>query len=240
LDSRPIAYSRHDPRLRQLVALAGDPALFNDMDVPYFTRRNWASGRRVKKLNADQLLERSKAELIIRVLKLNAKCTAMAAKNQLLMAKIEVFGINTDWKRIPESGKNRLLAAIASARNVNSLKECLGTIKISGARFHNWMRRQKKCRLQDHTTCPKSSPTKLTPKETETIRSLFFSKEYSHYSIRALALYALIMGYVACSSSTWYRQINQNKWRRPRIRVYPKEKKVGIRKEAPNELYPVP
>ena len=133
--------------------------------------------------------------------------------------------------------QKKLLLAIKSARKVNCLKTCLETVKISGARFHNWTRRQKKCQLQDYNTCPKSMPTKLTAEETNTIRSLFFSKDYAHFSIRALALYALIMGYVSCSSSTWYRQIKENTWQRPRVRVYPKEKKIGIRKEAPNELY---
>jgi putative transposase len=227
----------HDPRLRYLVARSGDSSLFEDTDVPYFTRRNWVREGRSMNLEMTTLLDQKKADLIIQVLRLTAKCLAITASNRLLKAKIEVFGINTEWKRLPEGGKKQLLTVIENARKVCSLKECLATIDISGSRFHNLVRRQKKCQLQDYNTCPKSSPNSLTSEETSAIRSLFYSKDYAYFSIRALALYALINGYVACSSSTWYRQIRLNEWQRPRTRVYPKHKKIGIRKDAPNKLY---
>ncbi len=215
----------HDPRLKSLVALSGDPSLFNDTNVPYFTRRNWARDGRINKMTTCELLEKSKAELIIQVMKLTAKCIAISANNQLLKMKIDVFGVNTDWKRLPASGKKRLLTAVASAREVINLKDCLNTLNISGKRFHNWIRRTKKCQLQDYKTCPKSSPAKLTIEESKVIKSLFLAKDYTHFSIRSLALYALINGYVACSPSTWYRQIKENKWPRSKNSSLPKRKK---------------
>jgi len=152
----------HDPRLRQLVGLSGDATLFEDINVPYFTRRNWAREGRKKNMTTTELLDSDKAKLIIRITKLTFACTALASQNQLLKIKIEVFGIHTEWQRLPESGKKKMLAAIESARDVISLKECLKTAKITGARFHNWVRRKKECQLEDYNTCPKSSPSKLT------------------------------------------------------------------------------
>ncbi len=39
------------------------------------------------------------------------------------------------------------------------------------------------------------------------------------------------------SPSTWSRRVREGGWRRPRRRLYPAKPKVGIRAEAPNELW---
>ena len=169
-------------------------------------------------MTAAELLECRNVELISLVLKLRVKCGALATANHLLKTKINVFGVTADWKRVTEENKNKLLNAIRGAREVVSLKESLEILQISSSRFHNWMKRQKKCLLEDQKTCPKSSPTKLKNSEKNEIKRLSTSKEHAHFSIRSLALFALINGYVACSPTTWYRIIRENEWRRPRNR----------------------
>ena len=74
------------------------------------------------------LLDLSNAKLIIRLTKLEAKYASSKVENKLLKVKIEVFGIDTDWKRVSEKGKANLLKAIETARKVNHLKDCLKTV----------------------------------------------------------------------------------------------------------------
>jgi putative transposase len=50
-------------------------------------------------------------------------------------------------------------------------------------------------------------------------------------------LYAQRIGSVVASPSTWSRLVRECGWRRPRRRVYPAKPKVGIRANAPNELW---
>jgi len=189
----------------QLVARAGSASLFRNTGVPYFTLRNWASqGRKV--VTVDELLECRKSDLIIKNLKLTAEKNATQALLTLVLSTMKVFGFSINWKRLPsETSKIRLLSAIAKARKVTPLKDCLALMNLSPSRFHNWVRRQKKCRLKDYSTCPKSTPTKLTDQEQKTIERLYHSKEYSHFSIRALSLYALIMGYISIANAVFLR-----------------------------------
>jgi len=232
-----IFASDYDPRLKELVARAEDTSLFRNMDIPYSTLRNWARKGKDNMMVCD-LLDSNKADLVIKNLKITLQYKAVKAQLNLVLTTMKIFGFTIDWKRLPSANaKTKLLEAIEKARQVMQLTACLDIIGLSSSRFHSWVKRQKQCRLEDYKTCPKSMPTKLTHKEQDTIKELYLSKEHAHFSIRALALYALIMGYVCCSPSTWYRTIKENEWRRPRKRVYPEKKRIGIRKDAPNKLY---
>ena len=104
--------------------------------------------------------------------------------------------------------------------NILKLKVALKVIGMSSSRYHSWKKREVACQLKDYSSCPKTSPTKITAKETSIIKSLILDKKYSHFPVRALALYASITGKVHCSSSTWYKMIKIYKLKRPRIRVY--------------------
>jgi hypothetical protein len=70
------------------------------------------------------------------------------------------------------------------------LKECLETIGLTAARYHSLVKREVKCLLPDQSTCPKLSPTKITSKETLAIKELVTAKEYAHFSINSLAMFA--------------------------------------------------
>ena len=63
------------------------------------------------------------------------------------------------------------------------------------------------------------------------------SDAHRHFSLRGLALHAQRIGRVVASPSTWSRLAREGGWRRPRRRLYPAKPKVGIRANAPNELW---
>ena len=65
------------------------------------------------------------------------------------------------------------------------------------------------------------------------------SEEYRHVPTGNLAVLAQRAGKVFASPTTWYRLIRQNRWRRPRRRVYPEKPKIGIRASKPNEIWHV-
>ena len=69
------------------------------------------------------------------------------------------------------------------------------------------------------------------------MKEMVESDDHRHFSLRGLTLYAQRIGRVVASPSTWSRLARQGGWRRPRRRVYPAKPKVGIRANAPNELW---
>ncbi len=56
-------------------------------------------------------------------------------------------------------------------------------------------------------------------------------------SLQALAIYAQRTGEVFASRSTWHRLMMTRGWRRPRARIYPARRRVGIRAARPNEWW---
>ncbi len=69
------------------------------------------------------------------------------------------------------------------------------------------------------------------------MKEMVESDDHRHFSLRGLALYAQRIGRVVASPSTWSRLVRKCGWRRPRRRLYPAKPKVGIRANAPNELW---
>ncbi|NNF42345.1 MAG: transposase [Phycisphaerales bacterium] len=93
------------------------------------------------------------------------------------------------------------------------------------------------CDLDDHSSCPRSSPHRLTLDETETIREMVTSPEYRHVPTGTLATLAQRVGRVFASPTTWRRLVRERGWRRPRLRIHPAKPKVGIRASRPNEMW---
>ena len=76
-------------------------------------------------------------------------------------------------------------------------------------------------RIIKKSTCPKLSPTKLTPQELAQMRQMAEADAYRHVPTSVLALFAQRIGAVFASASTWCRYARERKWRRPRKRKYP-------------------
>ena len=98
-------------------------------------------------------------------------------------------------------------------------------------------RRQEECALDDQSSCPRTSPHRLTPAEVHIIREMVTSPEYRHVPTGTLAILAQRLGRVWASSSTWYQLVRKFGWRRPRLRVHPAKPKVGVRTTRADEMW---
>jgi hypothetical protein len=169
---------------------------------------------------------------------LQKKCSAEKAKNELVNISLRVTGFQMQYMRVAAGKlKAKLLGAIDTAKAHLSLKDCLDSIGLTAARYHSWIKRrpqevpvgQVKCLLPDQSTCPKLSPTKITSKETFAIKELVTAKEYTHFSINSLVMFAKRKQMVFASVSAWYRIVREFNLRRSGVRIYPPKPKIGIR-----------
>ena len=140
--------------------------------------------------------------------------------------------------RVPDSAKKaQLLRAVERSRSCLRLRAVLHLLRVSPARYYAWKRSQEDCDLDDGSSCPKSSPHRLTPEEIGTIREMVRSPDHRHVPTGTLAVLAQRLGKVFASATTWYRLVRERGWRRPRQRVHPEKPRVGIRASKPNEIW---
>src|SRR5262249_3876133 len=102
---------------------------------------------------------------------------------------------------------------------------------------HGWRRRHTVCALDDQSSCPRTSPHRLTSSEIRVIEDMVTSPEYRHVPTGTLAVLAQRLGTVWASASTWYRLVRRFGWRRPRLRVHPAKPKMGLRTTRPDEIW---
>ena len=184
------------------------------------------------------VLEMDHLDLQQRVLELENENNQLKAKVALFSSAKESIGWSLDFSRFPSKEiKTKILNLIAVASIVLPLIECLTILGLSASRYFSWLRREKSCHLEDHSSCPHTFPYKLTPNEVRTMGDMVRDKTYAHFSIRALSLHAMRIGEVVASTSTWRRLIREKGWIRPRKRLYPEKPKIGIRASAPNEIW---
>ena len=131
----------------------------------------------------------------------------------------------------------RILRAVDRARVYLPLRAVLRFMRLSPSRFHAWRRRQSACALDDQSSCPRTSPYRLTPREVRAIEDMVTSPAYRHVPTGTLAVLAQRLGKVWASPSTWYRLVRQNGWRRPRLRVHPAKPKIGLRTTRADEMW---
>jgi transposase InsO family protein len=91
--------------------------------------------------------------------------------------------------------------------------------------------------LDDRSSCPKTSPSQLTPTEVANIKDMVLAPEKRHMSLNALAMHAQRIGKVFASVTTWAKLVCERGWRRPRQRVHPPKPTVGVRATAPNQIW---
>jgi putative transposase len=123
------------------------------------------------------------------------------------------------------------------AREFVPLRAVLRFLRLSPSRFHAWQRRQHACALDDQSSCPRTSPHRLTPSEILAIKEMVTAVEYRHVPTGTLAVLAQRLGKVYASPSTWYYLLRKHGWRRPRCRVHPAKPKIGLRTTRANEMW---
>ena len=227
----------YDHRLRNLVQRTGDVRVATELGVPRSTARGWLveTPRVVVCLDAAEFTE---PELRQEVLKLRRRVRKLRALLRLALALLQTSRFRLSVARLPEGrDKLRILRAVDRAREHVPLRALLRFLCVSPSRFHAWCRRKHGCVLDDHSSCPRISPSRLMPLEVRTIKDMVTSPEYRHVPTGRLAILAQRLNKVWASPSTWYRLVRQNGWRRPRLRVHPAKPQVGLRTTRANEMW---
>jgi putative transposase len=233
--SRP--QQRYDHRLRDLVRRTGDLTIATDLGVPRSTARGWLrpAPTIVVSLEVADLTE---PELRQEILTLRRRVDKLAALLRLTLALLHTSGFSLSGERLPDGdAKLRILRAADQARACMPLRAVLRFLQLSPSRFQAWRRRQTACVLDDESSCPRTSPHRLTRAEVQAIGDMVTSPEYRHVPTGTLAVLAQRLGTVSASPSTWYRLVRQYGWRRPRLRVHPAKPKVGLRTTGPDEMW---
>jgi transposase InsO family protein len=215
----------------------GTVTIATDLGVPRSTARGWlgAAPRVVVSLEVADL---TAAELRQEILKLRQGVEKLAALLRLALALLAISEFRLSGERLPDGkAKRRILRAVDRARKSLPMRAVLRFLGVSPSRFHAWRQRQTVCALDDQSSCPRTSPHRLTPSEVQTIREMVASPEYHHVPTGTLGVLAQRLGRVSSSPSTWYRLVRKYGWRRPRVRVHPAKPKVGVRTTRPDEMW---
>src|ERR1700719_4920681 len=123
---------------------------------------------------------------------------------RLVLAVLRTSGFRLTEERLPDRrDKMRILRAVDRARAFVPVRTLLRFLRVSPSRFHDWRRRQSACALDDQSSCPRTSPSRLTPSEVRTIKDMVISPEYRHVPTGTLAVLAQRLGKAWASPSTW-------------------------------------
>src|SRR5713101_1650418 len=228
---------RYDHRLRNLVQRTGDVTVATDLGVPCSTARGWRRAAPTVVVSLD-VADLTEPELRQEVLKLRRRIQKLTALLRLALALLRTSGFSLTGERLPEGrAKLRILRAVDRASEYLPLRAVLRFLRVSPSRFHAWRRRQRACALDDQSSCPRTSPYRLTPPEVRAIEDMVTSPEYRHVPTGTLAVLAQRLGKVWASPSTWCRLVRKHGWRRPRLRVHPAKPKIGLRATRADEMW---
>ena len=228
---------RYDHRLRNLVQRTGDVTVATNHGVPRSTARGWLGAAPTVVVSLD-VADLTEPQLRQEVLKLRRRVQKLAALLRLALALLRTSGFSLNGERLPDGrAKMRLLRAVDRAHEYLPLRTVLRFLRVSPSRFHAWRRRQRACALDDQSSCPRTSPYRLTPPEVRAIKDMVTSPEYRHVPTGTLAVLAQRLGTIWASPSTWYRLVRKHGWRRPRLRVHPAKPKVGLRTTRADEMW---
>ena len=227
----------YDHRLRDLVQKTRDPSIATDLGIPRSIATCWLreSPRPVVTLD---VLDMKDIDLQEQVLQLRRRIRKLIVLFRLLHTVLRISGFRLAEQRVPdERSKATLLRAIDRAREFFSLRTVLRISRLSPSRYHSWARSRKKCSLDDSSSCPRTSPHRLTSMEVQTVREMVTSEKYRHVPTGTLAILAQRLGKVFASPASRYKLIRRHGWRRPCHRVHPAKPKVGIRALRPDETW---
>ncbi len=122
----------------------------------------------------------------------------LTALLRLALALLRSSGFTLTHERLPDGrAKIRILRAVDRAREFVPLRALLRFLRLSPSRFHAWRRLQHACALDDQSSCPHTSPHRLTPLEVRTIEEMVTALEYRHVPTGTLAVLAQRLGKVS-------------------------------------------
>src|SRR5262245_18058008 len=217
---------RYDHRLRDLVHNTRDVTIATDLGVPRSTARGWL--RKAPRVAVTMDVTKVKTlELQREVLELRRRIKKLKALLRLALALLRSSGFTLTHERLPDGrDKIRILRAVDRAQEFVPLRAVLRFLRLSASSFHAWRRLREACALGDQSSCPHTSPHRLTLGEVLAIKDMVTGLEYRHVPTGTLAVLAQRLGKVCASPSTWYHLVRKYGWRRPRLRVHPAKPKI--------------
>jgi putative transposase len=207
------------------------------LGVPRSTARGWLDKAPTVVVSLD-VTNLTTSELRQEILALRRRVRKLTALLRLALALLRSSGFTLTHERVPDGrAKIRILRAVDHARAFVPLPTLLRFLRLSPSRFHAWQRLQYACALDDQSSCPRTSPLRLTLPEVLAIKDMVTAPEYRHVPTGTLAVLAQRLGKVWASPSTWYHLVRKYGWRRPRLRVHPAKPKIGLRTTRANETW---
>jgi transposase InsO family protein len=184
-------------------------------------------------------LDQDRQQLLDTIVKLDRRVRIIAAVVRVLLGLLRASGFTLAGERLPEgAAKAGILRAITSATPFLPLAVILRIARLEPGRYHRWNRAATAvCGLDDHSSCPRTSPSQLTSAEVAEIKDMVLAPEKRHVSLRTLALHAQRIGKVFASTTTWAKLVRVRGWIRPRQRVHPPKPTVGVRAAGPNQVW---
>jgi transposase InsO family protein len=226
----------YDHRVRELVCATGDPNLFPDLAIPRSTAAGWLR-EGAREVVTAEVFTKADDDLRIENIKLRRRLAVQTAVLRLVLAVLRAFDVRLDGNRLPAAAsKARILNAVRIASSTMPVVAALRVLRLSPSRYYAW-KRAEQCGLDDRSSCPHLSPSRLTRDEVDLIEEMVTSEDYRHVPLSRLAVVAQRLGKVYASATTWCKLVREHGWRRPRHRLYPDKPKVGVKATAPNQYW---
>jgi hypothetical protein len=189
----------YDHRLRDLVQRTGDVTIATDLGVPRSTARGWLD-KAPKVVVSLDVTDLRAPELQQEILRLRRRVKKLNVLLRLALALLRSSGFTVTHERLPNGrAQIRILRAVDRARECVPLLVILRVLRLSPSRFHAWRRLPHACALDDHSSCPHTSPHRLTPPEVWAIENMVTAPEYRHVPTGTLAVLAQRLGKVWAS-----------------------------------------
>src|SRR5450631_3872486 len=229
---------KYDYRIREQVVRTGTRCLPKHIRIPRSTVSTWRR-RGQRPVVTIEPLDQDRQQLVDSIAKLNRRVRILAAVVRILLAMLRASGFTLAGERLPEgSAKSGILRATTSAKPFLPLAVILRVARLEPGRYHRWNRASTAvCGLDDRSSCPRTSPSQLTPAEVADIKEMVVAPDHRHMPLGTLARYAQRIGKVFAAASTWAKLVRQHGWRRPRQRLHPPKPTVGVRASQPNEIW---
>ena len=201
---------RYDHRLRELVQRTGNPTIATDRGVPRSTARGWLRTLPTVVVSVD-VADLTELELREEVLKLRRRVQKLAALLRLALTLLRISNFTLASERLPDGcDKQRIMHAIDQAHACIPMRALLRLLRLSPSRFHAWRRRHMACALDDPSSCPRTSPHRLTPSEIRVIKDMVTAPDYRPVPTCTRAILAQRLGRVWAAPSTWYRLVQSS------------------------------
>jgi len=225
----------YDFRLKNLIAKTKNPYLFPHLNIPRSTAKNWIN-RGVGEVVTHEAFDLNREDIELRCLNLEEQVRSLTAQVDLLKFTCTIRGLELQYRRFSEADKLKFLEKIKEGLKTITISKCLESIGISSQRYSHWIKRQKKCQLEDQSTCPKLSPQRISSPEIPVIKSAIKDPKFSHFRLTSLWHLLRNRGELVVSNSSWFRIIRELKLEREKRICHHIKPKLGVRADRPNQI----